>query len=113
MNDFELHELCSFYPGLTSYEIDIEKELYNSCKILEVMKLLKEFKANGDRVLIFSTWRIIIDIVKEVINRNNYKFLQLDGSTKVEERQGLIDQYNEDQSILIFFLTNKAGILIL
>ena len=37
------------------------------------------------------------------------RFNRLDGSTPVQERQTLIDQFNEDPDIFIFILSTKAG----
>ena len=37
------------------------------------------------------------------------KFLRLDGSTPVEERQQLIDTFTNDESIPIFLLSTHAG----
>lgn len=34
---------------------------------------------------------------------------RLDGQTPVQERQVLIDQFNNDQNIFIFILSTKAG----
>ncbi|KDO16341.1 hypothetical protein SPRG_18129, partial [Saprolegnia parasitica CBS 223.65] len=38
-----------------------------------------------------------------------YKFIRLDGSTTVSDRQALIDQFNEDTSIFVFLLSTRAG----
>lgn len=45
---------------------------------------------------------IIINLLREYGNR-------LDGSTPVTDRQYLINQYMEDESIFIFLLSTKAG----
>merc|ERR1719148_537281 len=39
----------------------------------------------------------------------NLKFLRLDGSTAVSERQALIDEFTNDNSIPIFLLSTRAG----
>jgi SWI/SNF-related matrix-associated actin-dependent regulator 1 of chromatin subfamily A len=35
--------------------------------------------------------------------------LRLDGQTPVQERQNLIDKFNNDPSIFIFILSTRAG----
>jgi hypothetical protein len=37
------------------------------------------------------------------------KFLVLTGSTPVDVRQSLVDEFTEDESISIFLLSTKAG----
>lgn len=43
------------------------------------------------------------------MNIRGYKFLRLDGSTAVTDRQDLIDQYTQDKDIFVFLLSTKAG----
>jgi len=51
----------------------------------------------------------MLDILGCWLKRRGYKFLRIDGSTKVDERQKLIDQYSNDDSILVFLLATRAG----
>ena len=41
--------------------------------------------------------------------RLGYKFVRLDGSTPVLERQLLIDEYNTHKDIFVFLLSTRAG----
>lgn len=108
MNDFELHNLCSFYTGLDDYKLP-DSEILESGKFRQLDKLLDEFKETGDRVLIFSQFKIMLDIIQEYLNLRKRQFVRLDGSTNVADRQALIDRYNKDKDIFIFLLTTKAG----
>jgi len=108
MNDFELHNLCSFYQGLREYKLATEVIL-DSGKFRQMDKLLAEFKRSGDRVLVFSQFKIMLNIIEAYLNIRKYPFVRLDGTTKVSERQGLIDKYNTNKKIFVFLLTTKAG----
>ena len=50
-----------------------------------------------------------MDILKKVLELKKYKYLVLTGTTPVDVRQSLVDEYNEDESILVFLLSTKAG----
>lgn len=51
----------------------------------------------------------ILDILQVVLDLNNIKFLVLTGSTPVDVRQTLVDEFTEDESIPVFLLSTKAG----
>jgi SWI/SNF-related matrix-associated actin-dependent regulator of chromatin subfamily A containing DEAD/H box 1 len=53
----------------------------------------------------------ILDILKAVLNQKDINFLTLTGSTPVDVRQSLVDQFNkdEDMSLPVFLLSTKAG----
>lgn len=72
-------------------------------------KKLKELKEGGHRVLIFSQFVIMLNIMEDYMKLRNHKYLRLDGQTPVSMRQDLIDQYTKDESIFIFLLSTKAG----
>lgn len=63
----------------------------------------------GRKVLIFSQFTQLLDILERVMDTLQLRFLRLDGATKMEDRQVLIDQFNEDQEITVFLLSTKAG----
>ena len=60
-------------------------------------------------MLIFSQFVIMLDILEEFLRIKSYKFLRLDGSTPVNERIDLIDNFNNDNEIFVFLLSTKAG----
>jgi len=39
----------------------------------------------------------------------NYRYVRLDGSTKVEDRQARIKTFNTDTSLFIFLISTRAG----
>ncbi|GAB6032669.1 hypothetical protein CHUAL_011545 [Chamberlinius hualienensis] len=108
MSDFELHKLCLMYKSLSSFSLN-QKYILDSGKFEILDKLLPEIKFTGDRVLLFSQFVIVLDIVEEYMKLHNYKYLRLDGSTPVEERQTHIDSFTNDDSIFIFLLSTRAG----
>lgn len=47
--------------------------------------------------------------MEEYLQLRQHSYLRLDGSTPVNIRQQLIDEYTVDSSIFIFLLSTKAG----
>lgn len=51
----------------------------------------------------------ILDILQVILKQRSIKHLVLTGSTAVDVRQGLVDEFTEDESIPVFLLSTKAG----
>ena len=116
MSDLDLHYLCSEYRDLQHLTLGSEV-LYDSPKMRHLKKILPELLTEGHRVLIFSQWTRLLDLLEVLLNDLGLNFLRLDGSTAVRERQGLIDTFSSPQAsdptspsfIGIFLLSTKAG----
>lgn len=72
-------------------------------------ELLPKLKEEGHRVLVFSQFTMMLDVIEKYLDIRGYTYCRLDGSTAVSERQELIDEYNENTDIFIFLLSTKAG----
>lgn len=110
-SDFELHDLCVQYAGneeLRALQLPPEA-LLASAKFDYLRELLPKLRAEGHRVLIFSQWTKLLDLMEVLMGHLEYRYLRLDGSTDVGERQGLIDTYNADTSLFCFLLSTRAG----
>merc|ERR1712241_456443 len=66
-------------------------------------------KDNKDRVLIFSQFVMVLDIMEQYLRIRKFRYLRLDGTTPVLDRQALIDKFNTDESYFIFLLSTRAG----
>lgn len=71
-------------------------------KIEKLQDMLPKLKANGDRVLLFSQFTQVLDILEVVLDTMGIKYLKLTGQTNVTERQGLVDEYTNDPEITVF-----------
>ncbi|CAI5446142.1 unnamed protein product [Caenorhabditis angaria] len=82
----------------------------NSGKMVVLDKLLVKLKEQGSRVLIFSQFSRMLDLLEDYCWWRKYDYCRLDGSTAHEERQQSIDAYNAPNSKkFIFMLTTRAG----
>ena len=85
-----------------------EEDLFSSAKCQRLRTLLPELVGNGHRVLIFSVWTSCLDLLSCLLEQLDMKYLRMEGSTAVSERQSLIDEFNRDESIPVFLLSTKA-----
>lgn len=108
LSDFELHTLCLEYKTCYNFRLP-PSVMGESGKLEEIDRLLPNLRDEGHRVLIFSQFVIVLDVLEAHFKNKNYKFLRLDGNTPVAIRQELIDEFNKDSSILIFMLSTRAG----
>ncbi|KAI7553411.1 SNF2 family DNA-dependent chromodomain-containing ATPase, partial [Hortaea werneckii] len=77
-------------------------------KLLEL--LLPELKKRGHRVLIFSQFLDMLDIVEDFMEGMGFAFQRLDGSMGALQKQKRIDEYNApDSSLFAFLLSTRAG----
>jgi helicase SWR1 len=82
---------------------------YDCGKLQTLAKLLRKLQAGGHRALIFTQMTKVLDILEQFLNIHGHKYLRLDGSTKVEQRQILTDRFNNDTRILAFILSSRSG----
>ncbi|XP_043673997.1 lymphoid-specific helicase-like isoform X3 [Vespula pensylvanica] len=71
--------------GMHSINDDIIK---SSGKLLVLDAMLSKLKKQGHKVLLFSTMTKLLNIIEDYLSLRNYKYVRLDGSSKLEERAG-------------------------
>lgn len=108
MSDFELHRLCQQYTSISSYQLET-KLLMDSGKFACLRELLASFKDKGDRVVLFSQFTMMLDIVEVLLRHLQHRYVRLDGSTPIADRIVLIDEFNTDPDIFVFLLSTRAG----
>jgi SWI/SNF-related matrix-associated actin-dependent regulator 1 of chromatin subfamily A len=60
--------------------------LVESGKFRKLDEMLPKLKSEGHRVLIFSQFVIMLDVLQEYMHIRGYHYLRLDGSTPVTSR---------------------------
>ncbi|CAL1706892.1 unnamed protein product [Somion occarium] len=108
MTDSELQAFSQTYKSTKKY-LQREDCYSQAGKVKVLLKLLKDYQQQGRRILIFSQFTQILDILQRVLDREKMKYLVLTGSTPVDVRQSLVDEFTEDESIPVFLLSTKAG----
>uniref|UniRef100_A0A3B4FVM4 DNA helicase n=1 Tax=Pundamilia nyererei TaxID=303518 RepID=A0A3B4FVM4_9CICH len=108
MSDFELNRLCQQYSTISSYQLENDL-LFDSGKFHHLTKLLASLKEKGDRVVLFSQFTMMLDIVEVLLKHLMHRYIRLDGSTPIADRIVLIDEFNTDPDIFVFLLSTRAG----
>lgn len=108
MSDFEIHSTCLMYPAVRKYQMPDELIL-SSGKFEQLDEILPKLKKDGSRVLIFSQFVMMLDIIEKYVKIRGHKYRRFDGTTQVSERQELIDEFTENEDIFIFLLSTRAG----
>lgn len=77
-------------------------------KLLEV--LLPKLKERGHRVLIFSQFLEMLDIVEDFMDGMQMRYQRLDGAINALTKQKRIDEFNApDSALFAFLLSTRAG----
>ena len=77
-------------------------------KVLE--KVLPIWKSQGHRALVFATTRQVLNIIEICVKNLGLKYERMDGTTPIDRRQRMIDDFNDEKSdVTVFLLTSKVG----
>ena len=82
---------------------------YDCGKLQKLADLLREKKAGGHRILIFTQMTRILDILEIFLNFHGYLYMRLDGATKIEDRQYITERFNADPRIFCFISSSRSG----
>jgi len=69
---------------------EAKRLIYDSAKLSRLDSLLQELKAGDHRVLIYSQMTKMLDLMEEYLIYRQYKYLRLDGSSKLEDRRDMV-----------------------
>ena len=110
-SDFDLHKLCVDAQTMGSLRhLALPPEAFSdSGKAAKRALLCDELRAKGSRPLIFSQWKIVLDILEWAMREAGHAFVRLDGSTNVEERQRICDAFNAEDSTLCVSALHPRG----
>ncbi|GKD17758.1 protein chromatin remodeling 19 [Tanacetum coccineum] len=129
-NDFSIHRLLLYYGNSTSENLS-DDHVMISAKCRALAGLLPTLVHGGHRVLIFSQWTSMLDILEWALDVIGITYRRLDGrlkrayvnlekligpyisdydfNTQVTERQTIVDTFNNDTSINACLLSTRAG----
>ena len=98
-----LRQICC-HPGLF-----ISNYREGSGKLEQCMEILEEAVNGGHKILLFSGYTSMFEIIEKELKAKNIKYFKLTGATKVDERIELVDEFNRNPEIQVFLISLKAG----
>ena len=99
-----LRQICC-HPRL--YDKENVKGMMQSGKFEHLKNMLEQIISEGHRVLLFSQFVDMLDIVKDWLIRSGIDYEYLTGKTK--DRQKAVERFNSCSNIPIFLISLKAG----
>ncbi len=98
-----LRQICC-HPGLF-----IEDYKGGSSKLEQCLEIIKDGINAGHKILLFSSYTSMFEIIEKELKKCDIKYFKLTGSTKVDERIELVDEFNNNPEIGVFLISLKAG----
>ena len=99
-----MRQICC-HPRL--YDKNNVKNIISSGKFEKLKSMLEEIISENHRILLFSQFVNMLDIIKDWLDREGIKYEYLTGKTK--DRKEAVDRFNNDPTIPIFLISLKAG----
>ncbi|XP_074644341.1 lymphocyte-specific helicase-like [Tubulanus polymorphus] len=107
---------CVNHPYLLEYPLDddenflVDENIVKSCGKMQVLdSMLKELKARGHKVLIFSQMTQMLNIIEDYCSLREYEYCRLDGSMGLKDRNEQMLKFNNNPEIFLFLLSTRAG----
>jgi non-specific serine/threonine protein kinase len=100
----KLRQICdspALLPGPEDYG-------HESAKLDVLMELLEEI-TNNHKILVFSQFLGMLDLLRQRLEKNNITYTYLDGSTNTNNRRNAVDKFQEDEQVRVFLISLKAG----
>ncbi|CAM8996032.1 unnamed protein product [Rhodiola kirilowii] len=94
-----------------SYDYPPVEEIVKQCGKFHLLdRLLEKLFARNHKVLIFTQWTKILNIMEYYFCEKGFEVCRIDGSVKLEERRRQIAEFNNVHSnFRIFLLSTRAG----
>eukprot|EP01063_Lacrimia_lanifica_P040330 TRINITY_DN9102_c0_g1_i3.p1 TRINITY_DN9102_c0_g1~~TRINITY_DN9102_c0_g1_i3.p1 ORF type:complete len:2162 (+),score=837.19 TRINITY_DN9102_c0_g1_i3:126-6488(+) len=87
-----------------------EAMVRSSAKMMFLEKLLAKFRAEGEKVLIFSQFVTVLHVIHDFLTWKGYPFETISGETAGHLRQRAVDRFmSKDYDSFVFMISTKAG----
>jgi hypothetical protein len=92
-----------------TFLVDKQKPNY-STKLERLDELFESlFEEAGRKVVLFSEWTTMLDLIEPLLRKRKLDFVRLDGSVPQKKRQDLVHRFQTDSGCRLFLTTNAGS----
>ena len=103
------HLLMCRMSANSTFLVDKQAPGYSS-KLEELDALFDRlFSEEGRKVLLFSEWTTMLDLIEPLLKKRRLPFVRLDGSVPQKQRQGLVHEFQSNPRCRLFLTTNAGS----
>jgi SNF2 family DNA or RNA helicase len=99
-----MRQICN-HPALIN--TDIRDDLAHSGKLELLSELINDAVDSGHKLLVFSQFVGMLQLLKKLLKKNKINFEYMDGSTR--DRQKRIENFNNNSKVRAFLISLKTG----
>ncbi|WP_425617270.1 DEAD/DEAH box helicase [Anatilimnocola sp. NA78] len=93
----------------STYLVNKEEPAY-STKLAHLDDFLPRLFAEPDRkVVVFSEWTTMLDLIEELLHKHGLQFVRLDGSVPQKQRPALVHEFQTNPDCKLFLTTNAGS----
>ena len=100
--------LCCRMAADSTYLVDKRNPAHSS-KLVELEALLVRLCAEGRKIVLFSEWTTMLDLIEKQLRTHKLPWVRLDGSVPQRKRQELVHEFQHDPSCRLFLTTNAGS----
>jgi SNF2 family DNA or RNA helicase len=94
----------------STYLCDKQKPGYSS-KLERLDELFEQlFEEQGRKVVLFSEWTTMLDLIEPLLKKRQLDFVRLDGSVPQKQRQELVHTFQTNPDCKLFITTNAGSV---
>lgn len=94
----------------STFLVDKQKPGY-STKLAYLDELFERlFEEQGRKVVLFSEWTTMLDLITEQLKKRKLDFVRLDGGVPQKQRQALVHKFQTDPNCKLFLTTNAGSV---
>ncbi|KAJ7156150.1 SNF2 family DNA-dependent ATPase [Mycena filopes] len=86
-----------------------DDDLEPSTKMLEMMRLLKEWESTGDKTICYSQWTSMLDLIEILFTRHGVRSLRFDGKMDRAARDAVLATFKKAGGPKVILISTKCG----
>jgi DNA helicase INO80 len=100
----------SNYMGTGTIRLpSMERFVLESAKLKKLDQMLVDLKKGDHKCLIYFQMTRMMDLMEEYLTYRQYRYIRLDGSSKLSDRRDLVNDWQTNPELFIFLLSTRAG----